>query len=492
MRGSAPRSHSRWCFPAIMTLALLVAGCGGSSSSSQPPQTSGQNVLVFGGGDGELSSGGIGLETLDTAEVYDPTENEFEPTGNMADNRALFATSPLANQEVLVAGGSQLKFSFSQIASIQTLDTAQIYDPADGEFQIIGGRLNTARMLANASALPDNDQVLISGGAQLNFALGSTVTLGTPATLGAAMLLNSSELFNESTETFTPGPAMTEARILNTATTLSNGNVLLTGGITLDPTSLVTVSNTAEVYNSSTNTFAATNGKMTVDRALQTANLLPNGQVLIAGGIGLAQSTWTSTGIAIGPEAASLAGLVNDLTLASVPVPFILSTAELYNPSTGQFTATGSMTDTRIGYTATTLQNGQVLIAGGLALTISTGTPPTNTLTDLLSSLLGLPLPGVALTSLNTAMIYDPTTGKFTALDNKMVSDRALQSAVLLENGEVLITGGNSVDIDDTTGVIHFTTLNSAELYNPSTQTFTAAPNMGSKRALQVSVPIPG
>ena len=60
----------------------------------------------------------------------------------------------------------------------------------------------------------------------------------------------------------------------------------------------------------------------------QTATLLQNGQVLIAGG-----------------ETAS---------------------AELFNPSTGKFTATGSMTISRTGHTATLLPDGRVLIAGGV------------------------------------------------------------------------------------------------------------------------------
>ena len=60
----------------------------------------------------------------------------------------------------------------------------------------------------------------------------------------------------------------------------------------------------------------------------QTATLLQNGQVLIAGG-----------------ETAS---------------------AELFNPSTGAFTATGSMTVSRSGHTATLLPDGRVLIAGGV------------------------------------------------------------------------------------------------------------------------------
>jgi hypothetical protein len=77
---------------------------------------------------------------------------------------------------------------------------------------------------------------------------------------------------------------------------------------------------------------------MIVIRSAHTATLLPNGTVLVAGGRG-------AYDVASGYQS--------------------LSSAELYDPASGTFTATGSMTTARDSFTATLLPNQKVLIAGG-------------------------------------------------------------------------------------------------------------------------------
>jgi hypothetical protein len=109
------------------------------------------------------------------------------------------------------------------------------------------------------------------------------------------------------------------------ATLLPNSHVLLAGGC--GPT---TCFNSAELYNPTNGTFTATGSMQT--RALFTATLLPDGEVLAAGG-------------------------ENTQTLR-------LSSAELYNPSTGTWTSTGSLNYGRYGHTASLLNSGEVLIAG--------------------------------------------------------------------------------------------------------------------------------
>jgi hypothetical protein len=123
---------------------------------------------------------------------------------------------------------------------------------------------------------------------------------------------------------------MTTGRIGQTATRLANGKVLIAGGE--DASFSATAS--AELYDPSSGTFSAT-GSMTVPRAFHTATLLPNGKVLIVGGW---QFNFPSSALA---------------------------SAELYDPISGTFSPTGSMSTGRVDQTATLLGNGEVLVVGG-------------------------------------------------------------------------------------------------------------------------------
>jgi Galactose oxidase, central domain len=209
-------------------------------------------------------------------------------------------------------------------------------------------------------------------------------------------------------DTFTATGDMTTARYGHTATLLPSGKVLIAGGRSSplfpnDPSSSFSLVS-AELYDPFTGTFTAT-GDMTTPRSGHTATLLPNGEVLIVGGL-----TCNSS----------------DCLLAS---------AELYDPSTGMFTATGSMTTVRGGYTATLLNNGKVLIAGGSNRKAF---------------------------SLASAELYDPSTGTFTATGD-MTMPRSGHTATLLPNGNVLITG---------TGAWSCCQVRGAELYDPDAGEF--------------------
>jgi len=198
------------------------------------------------------------------------------------------------------------------------------------------------------------------------------------------------------------------ARYNHTATLLPSGEVLVAGGI--PPNSANSLAS-AELYNPKTGEWTLT-GSTTAVRTDFTATLLQNGEVLVAGG-----TDW----------------VINCYT-----------TAERYNPSTGAWTLTGSMTQPRCDHSATLLPNGEVLVSGGVNSIYDTNTA-----------------------TVNGAEIYNPATGTWKATGLNV--SRASRATLLLDNGEVLTTGG----FNNTGNGAANTYLTSAELYNPSTKAWT-------------------
>jgi hypothetical protein len=204
---------------------------------------------------------------------------------------------------------------------------------------------------------------------------------------------------------------MTTARGFHTATLLSDGRVLIVGGDPAAWTFSGPYLASAEVYDPATGAFTAT-GSMAVGRELHAATLLSDGRVLISGGV--TESLHSSS----------------------------LDSAEIYDPTTGTFSPTGPMTEGRVFQTASLLPDGRVLIAGGLANGRVYANNPT---------------------FLATAEIYDPATGTFAATGS-MADMRSYHTATVFADGRVLVAAG-AVDAS-------VTTLPSAELYDAATGTF--------------------
>lgn len=264
---------------------------------------------------------------------------------------------------------------------------------------------------------------------------------------------------------------MAAARYEHTATLLPDGTVLIVGGY--NPSSTSPVLNTAELYDPTTGMFSATAHPMTSARRDHTATLLPDGTVLLAGG------------------------------LASGSFRSAINTAEIYDPKTGMFTATrGAMSEARFGHTATLFadKNGkqQVLLTGAGAaesydpVSQAFARIPGKMQDARIYATATLLPDGTVLIAggydattgalLNTAELYHPLTETFTQTKGEMNYARAGHTATLLSNGVVLITGGK--------GAGH-TSLNTTEVYNPSTGTFSPASTMISARANHTGTPLP-
>jgi hypothetical protein len=226
------------------------------------------------------------------------------------------------------------------------------------------------------------------------------VAMGLVATVAAAFALVLVPGAASAAELEPTGSMLTE-RYKAAAAPLPGGDVLVAGGLhhiafTAASESLAS----AEVYDGATGTFKAT-GSMAVSRMDPTAAPLPDGRVLVVGG-----QIWGGAGTP-------------------------LASAEIYDPASGEFTATGSMAAARIGAMAAPLPDGSVLVAGGYGEG-----------------------------SLSSAEVFDPETEEFSATGS-MTSPRAMGMAAPLPDGSVLVAARGSGE----------NTLR-CEVYDPITETF--------------------
>jgi len=173
---------------------------------------------------------------------------------------------------------------------------------------------------------------------------------------------------------------------------------------------------TAELYDPATGKWSTT-GDLIIARRYHTGTLLKNGKVLVAAGEG-------------------------DLGYVKTTVV----EAELYDPGTGTWSTTGNLATPREGHSATLLNNGKVLVAGGY------------------NSSAG---------RLDSAELYDPDTGTWSTTGN-LVTARSSHTATLLDNGKVLVAGGSGPE-----SII----LNTSEVYDPTRETWSPAGNLVTGRS---------
>ncbi len=265
---------------------------------------------------------------------------------------------------------------------------------------------------------------------------------------------------------FRSNGALASPRFSHTATVLADGKVLIAGGTDEHFDNLAST----EIYDPETETSSPT-GSLSTARSQHTATVLPNHKVLVTGNIYSADNelfdpstgSWTTTSPFLNARGSHTATLLSDgkvlvvggrdyTTLASNKYT---AGAEIYDPSTGVWTATGSLATERASHTSTLLQNGKVLVVGG-----------SNESTR----------------NLNSAEIFDPATGVWTATGD-LSAPRINHTATLLANGEVLVVGSYYSLSPDHVEI--------AELYDPKTGLWTTTGAPAYPRSLHTATLLP-
>ena len=206
---------------------------------------------------------------------------------------------------------------------------------------------------------------------------------------------------------------------------LRDGRVLVTGGYTgVTATAGVLAYSSARIYDPQTGTWAKP-GLMHVARYQPSAALLADGRVLVAGGVYADENSFDTR-----------------------------ASAELFDPGTGKWSVTGSMKTARSAASAVTLDDGRVLVVGGVD---SDGDP------------------------LRTAEVFDPDSGRWSSAGS-LAKARAGFTLTLLPDGSVLAVGG-----DPGGSWASDKPLASAERFDPSSGTWSPAASMATPRTLHVA-----
>jgi N-acetylneuraminic acid mutarotase len=356
---------------------------------------------------------------------------QFANVGDMTSPRALHGAALLSNGKVLVVGGI---VDFGVF-----VDTAELFDPSSGTFSLTGTPVVT-RVRPTTIALAD----------------GRVLVLGGRGGKDGGEYFSSAEIYDPQTGSFTATGNMSVARYVPCVALLDNGKVLVAAGFNRDDGPL----SSAELYDPQTGQFTSTGSLSVVRTEPKGAARLADGRVLIAGGsnedgpIASAEiydpvsGTFSMTGSLLQPlEGHSLASLDDGKVLVvggsdggGTGFPVYYAQAELFDPATGVFTATGSLASPREFTTASRLPDGRILIAGGLHTASQPGT-------------------GVV----GAVEIYDPVSGTFdSAGDMPAPLDEPV--AVVLADHRVLVAGGFNEAEDLPTATAEVFTPNGSDL----------------------------
>ncbi|MBP8307802.1 MAG: hypothetical protein KAY46_11090 [Burkholderiaceae bacterium] len=382
---------------------LLTAGCGGGGSSPDNDPTTPPEVIAF---TADTTSPFVG-DSVRLSAMFRGAAGRIEPgLGTVTSGQIL--TSPVIDRDIsyqLIVESPGLpnasrtlaisprfrdryavmpgRFAGSQLAAVAAADGTVLliggsrgeptlsdaidrFDPRTGLFTRVG-KLAGGRALHRALRLPDG-RILVSGGVTSD-GDGRRV-----------------ELIDERTATVANTGPMSVPRVDHAALLLPDGRVLVTGGSTTGELPRKAISDTAELWEPTTQTFRRVTQRMSVSRAAHTMTLLADGRVLIVGGYSV------GTGYRF---------------------------AEIFDPRDERFTPLAAPLALRANHAAHAQPDGRVLILGGETLDATTQ----------------------AIVPLASVLRFDPVASAFTELA-PLAAPRTVAGTALLPSGQVLLFGG--------------------------------------------------
>lgn len=301
---------------------------------------------------------------------------------------------------------------------------------------------NTATVSVNQAARwqdLDNSPVPVANLAYLVDSFGPDGTARTAFLCGGGPYLLTDELtpyptenrawrYDAVKEEFTVlGGTMQESRAFHNVVQLQDGRILVCGGVQ-GPYGTgpyhTEILDSVEIFDPTTETWSNA-APLSIPRAGSTANVLPDGRVLVAGGTkGDGQNRLFS---------------VDDLLTTS------LRTTEIYDPATNSWSAGPNMSEPKAGAVSIPLDNGEIMIAGGVTF----------------QTIFGIPIPDFS----EKVAFYDPAGNSFRT--KSMREKRALFGMTKLTDGRVLIAGGGGGDI------FNIGPIKKTEIYDPVADNFT-------------------
>ena len=381
------------------------SGPGPALALARPSQAADQGPVLVSNGPSLPATDQLGSSSKPAPGDGSWSRAESLPRGLWGTGSAL-----LGDGRFMVVGGAAGASSNDATASVYLYDPAsdhwsaatQMLQPraypmvvrlADGSVLVAGGSRNGQPLDTAERYNPSNGTWVAAGRLNVPRAQGNLILLQDGRALATGGGIEGSpgwgstasvELFDPTKGVWTVGPPMSVPRARHTATLLPDGDVLVAGGATTYHGDVGSVTASAEIYSPRTNSWRAA-APMSIPRYVHQAALLADGRILVAGG-------WSATSN-------------TDASKASV---------EIYDPVANRWAAAGSLVTARAEFVMVRLLDGRLLAVAGVDRSYHL---------------------------MDSAETYDPAIGTW-HLTGKLAEAKMWPAAAVLPDGRVLLAGG--------------------------------------------------